>query len=128
MDLPTFVAQVAAITYLSVGAGMLFDKAHYKKLFDDIMHDMSALYLGGFIALIAGFAIVTHHNVWDGSTLEVLVTIIGWLALIKGVMLLAFPTTVVGLTKNMVKSKNLGNLSFIVIALGLIFGYFGFMV
>ncbi len=126
MDLSLFVAQVAAIVYLSVGVGMLLDKKYYAKLLEGIMKDTTAMYIGGFMALIAGFTLVTFHNEWVKSW-EVLVTIIGWIALIKGVMLLAFPSTLVGMTKSWVNAKNLKTFSVIVIALGLVFGYFGFI-
>ena len=126
MDLSIFVAQVVAIVYLSIGVGMLLDKKHYAKLFDGIMKDTSIMYLGGVMALLIGFSLVTFHNEWVKSW-EVLVTIIGWLAFVKGVMLLAFPTTFIGMTKSLVKAKNLGVYSFVVVVLGLVFGYFGFV-
>lgn len=126
MDLSIFVAQVAAIVYLAVGVGMLLDKKYYAKVLDGFMKDTTGMYLGGFMALIAGFALVTYHNEWVKSW-EVLVTILGWIALIKGVMLLAFPTTFVGMTKSWVSGKNLNAFAFVVVALGLVFGYFGFV-
>lgn len=126
MNLSVFVAQLAAIVYLSIGVGMLLDKKYYKKLLDGVMKDMTALYLGGFMALIVGYALVTYHNDWVKSW-EVLVTILGWLALVKGVMFLAFPTTMLDLTKSWVNGKFLSVYAFGAIVLGLVFGYFGFV-
>jgi len=126
MDLSIFVAQAAAIVYLAVGVGMLVDKKYYAKLFDGIMKDMTAMYVGGFMALIIGFTLVTFHNDWVKSW-EVLVTILGWLALVKGVMLLAFPTTFQSIIKSWVSSKNLNKYAPVAIVLGLVFGYFGFV-
>ena len=126
MNLSIFVAQLAAIVYLSVGVGMLVDKKYYGKFLDSFTKDTTAMYLGGFMALIAGFSLVTYHNEWVKSW-EVLVTILGWLALVKGVMLLAFPSTLFGMTKSWVNSKNVGIYAVVVIALGLVFGYFGFI-
>lgn len=126
MDLSIFVAQVAAVVYLTIGVGMLVDKKYYAKFFDGMMKDMTALYIGGFMALVVGYTLVTFHNDWVKSW-EVLVTILGWLALIKGVMLLAFPTTFQGLAKSWIRSKNLGTYALVVIVLGLVFGYFGFV-
>jgi len=126
MDLSTFVAQIAAVAYLSIGVGMLVDKKHYKKLFDSILKDMSVMYLGGFMALIAGFAIVTFHNVWVQDW-TILITIIGWLALIKGVLLLVFPSVFMKWVKTMFKTKHLSRYSFVILFIGLVFGYFGFV-
>lgn len=46
------------------------------------------MFFCGFIALIAGLAIVLNHNVWSGGAAPVIVTIIGWLAIVKGVLIL----------------------------------------
>lgn len=126
MDLSIFVAQVAAVVYLSVGVGILVDKKHYSKVFDSVMKDTAAMYIGGFMALLVGFSLVTFHNDWMKSW-EVLVTIIGWLALVKGVMLLAFPSTFLGVVKPWMKSKNLSAFAMVAVVLGLVFGYFGFI-
>ena len=126
MDLSIFVAQVAAIVYLAIGVGILVDKKYYDKVFDSLMKDMTAMYLGGFVALLAGYSLVTFHNDWVKSW-EVLVTILGWLALIKGVMLLAFPSTFLSVVKPWVKSKNLSGMAAVAVVLGLVFGYFGFV-
>lgn len=126
MDLSVFVAQAVAIVYLSVGVGMLLDKKYYAKLLEDMFKNTTAMYIGGLMALIVGFTLVTFHNEWVKSW-EVLVTIIGWLALIKGVMLLAFPSAFLDMTKKWFGAKNLGTYAPIVIVLGLVFGYFGFV-
>jgi hypothetical protein len=39
-----------------------------------------------------GLGVVIGHNVWSGGALPVVVTIVGWVSLIKGVVLLAFPS------------------------------------
>lgn len=127
MDLSIFVARVAAVVYLAVGLGMLFDKAYYKKFLENFTKDMTAMYVGGFMALVAGMALVMFHNTWVKSW-EVLVTILGWLALIKGVTILAFPSTMMDFSKSMVKGKKVTTYGYVVIVLGLIFGYFGFII
>jgi hypothetical protein len=40
------------------------------------------------IAVTAGLAIVIGHNVWSGGALLVIVTLLGWIILIRGVVLL----------------------------------------
>lgn len=43
------------------------------------------------LALAGGLAIVLAHNVWSGGPLRVLVTLIGWVMLIRGVLFLFLP-------------------------------------
>jgi len=42
----------------------------------------------GLLALAAGLAMVLSHNVWSGGALPVVVTVIGWIILARGVVLL----------------------------------------
>jgi hypothetical protein len=49
------------------------------------------LLLTGMLTLVAGLAIVLGHNVWRGGAMAVVVTIFGWLLLLKGVALVVIP-------------------------------------
>ena len=44
------------------------------------------------VSLAAGLAIILGHNVWSGGTLQVIVTLVGWLSL---VLLLVTPETLI---------------------------------
>jgi vacuolar-type H+-ATPase subunit I/STV1 len=48
-------------------------------------------FIVGAIAMVAGLAIVLSHNVWSGGAAPVIVTILGWAALIKGLLFLILP-------------------------------------
>ena len=41
--------------------------------------------------LLAGLAMVLSHNVWSGGTLPVVVTLFGWIILLRGLFLLMLP-------------------------------------
>ncbi|MBT5709277.1 hypothetical protein N8766_05260 [bacterium] len=69
----------------------------------EIMRDPGFLVQAGFMNLILGVAIVVGHNVWDGSW-RVVITVIGYLALLKGIVLLAWPDVLVELSEGMIKS------------------------
>jgi len=53
-----------------------------------LMHDAPALLLASIVAMAAGLAIVLGHNVWSGGVLPVVVTLVGWISLTKGLILL----------------------------------------
>jgi hypothetical protein len=44
----------------------------------------------GAITLAAGLAMVLAHNIWSGGALVVVVTVVGWITLIKSLLFL-FP-------------------------------------
>ncbi len=44
--------------------------------------------MAGIMVVTAGLAIVLAHNVWSGGALPIMVTLFGWIILIKGLLLL----------------------------------------
>ena len=127
MEYSIFIAKIIAVIYLSFGIGLLFSGNYYQKVFIKLLNDATYLIFGGIMAIIIGFLIIKNHNIWTKNW-TVLITIIGWAALIKGVLLLAFPS----FTKFFRPLFNNGNLTKIsaplVIIFGLIFAYFGFFI
>jgi hypothetical protein len=41
--------------------------------------------------IVAGLAIIIAHNIWSGGVLAIVVTLMGWVVLIKGLLLLILP-------------------------------------
>lgn len=123
MELSILVAKIAALIYLSAGVGALTTKIDYGKVYDDFAKSKGLTYLAGFMALILGMILVQYHNIWVKDW-TVLVTILGWLSVIKGVMLIAFPDSML---KFKPVFKNSQFFAFLALALGAIFGYFGFI-
>ena len=50
--------------------------------------DGPVMLLYAIISLATGVAMILGHNVWSGGALPVVVTLVGWLILAKGLMLL----------------------------------------
>ncbi|GAB4230240.1 MAG: hypothetical protein Tsb0034_02050 [Ekhidna sp.] len=118
------VARIMCLIYFSFAIGIMSSEDYYKSAIEDLLNSKGFLLLGGWLAIAAGAALVSYHNLWVNDW-RVIITIIGWIALIKGVWLLAFPQSLGSYTALYQKSglKKLGPL---VLLLGLIFGYFGF--
>lgn len=123
MDTSMFIAQLLAVVYLAVGLGLLLSGDYYKKAMAEMVKSHATMYLGGVMALLAGFLIVSFHNVWEGW--PILVTLIGWLALVKGLVLLIFPEWMMDWSSKWV-NKNWAWYAWVPLVLGALFGYFGF--
>ena len=50
--------------------------------------DRPVMLVYAIISLAAGVAMILGHNVWSGGALPVVVTLVGWLILAKGIVLL----------------------------------------
>jgi len=76
------------------------------------------------MALAVGFLIIKFHNVWQLNW-TVLITIIGWMAFIKGAVLLIAPKAM----NNMVKywQQHMQCAGHFALGMGLVLAYFGFV-
>jgi len=126
MEVSVLIAKTASVIYLSAALGAVISRDQYRRVVEDFFNNAGLTYLTGFIAVILGLLVVNYHNHWTRDW-TVLITILGWLTLVKGVMIIAFPKFVEGYSKAILKGK--GSLIFPYIAafVGLLFGYFGFV-
>jgi vacuolar-type H+-ATPase subunit I/STV1 len=53
-----------------------------------LLRDAPLMFFVGVVTLSAGLAMVLAHNVWSGGALAVIVSVISWVTLIKGVLFL----------------------------------------
>jgi len=86
----TQIFQVLGIVYLAVGIGILINPDFYKKLITEFSENPTAIYLSGLVAIVMGYLLVTFHNTWP-TDWPVIITILGWVVLIKGLFLLLLP-------------------------------------
>lgn len=126
MELSVLIAKITSVIYLSAGLGAIFSAHHYRRLVDDMFNNAALTYLMGFTAVIVGFLIVNYHNIW-GKDWTVLITIMGWLALIKGILIISFPKFVQKVSESIFKGRGLRTFPYVAIVIGLLFGYFGFV-
>lgn len=124
MELSLLVARILSLIYIAAGIAALSSKMNFSRILEDFERSPGLTYISGFIALIFGMVLITYHNNWVNNW-TVLVTIIGWISVIKGVMLILWPQFI-SYFKGMYKNNKI--LGLIMLALGLLFGYFGFIV
>jgi hypothetical protein len=55
------------------------------------LQNSSMMLIVGIITLAAGLALVLAHNIWSGGALAVVVTLVGWVTLIKSLFFLFLP-------------------------------------
>jgi vacuolar-type H+-ATPase subunit I/STV1 len=87
-----FLSRLIGLYFMIVAIAMATHRQATVDTFTAIVHNPSLMLVLGMIILSAGLAIVLAHNLWSGGVVTVLVTIIGWLTLAKGVFFLVAPT------------------------------------
>ena len=120
------IFQIFSLVYISIGIGIIINSDFYKKAFEDFTQCGSAMYFGGIMALAIGFIIVTFHNTWT-KDFAVIITIVGWIALIKGILILVQPNLMIAITKAFLhKERNLKIQAVIILIIGLLLSFLGF--
>lgn len=83
-----FLSRLIGLYCIVVGLSMMTRRQAMLGTVNGLLQNPSMMLILGVIALGAGLAMVLAHNIWSGGTLAVVVTIIGWLTLIKGLLFL----------------------------------------
>ena len=106
--------------FLFAGA-LLINKEGMKKLYQDETNIM----IGGVISLLIGLPVIILHNIWTTDVLGV-ITYIGWMSTLKGVVRIAFPSFVVNkMKKSTVNSLKIWLIFAMLLGAGLIYcGYY----
>ena len=105
------------------GSALFLSKETRTAMLENMKNNESFLIAMGYITLLIGLPFVILHNVWELSVLG-LVTLMGWMTLIKGIFFLAKPSIV---KKKELSEKNLKIRGLIgaLIGLGLMYcGYY----
>jgi hypothetical protein len=124
MELSVLVARMLSIIYISAGVAAISKKITFGKIVEDFENSQGLTFISGFITIVIGMLLVTYHNIWVKDW-RVIITIISWIALLKGVMLIIFPKFILHFREIYKKTRIWG---LFMLALGFLFGYFGFIV
>ena len=120
------IAQILGPMYVIVAAGLLLNTPAYQRVFEEIFESPALAYLGGLLALITGLVILALHHAWSADW-TLIVTLIGWLALIKGSLLAVWPGAVIRLSRPlMAKPARLRTWAVVPLALGLFLSLEGY--
>jgi hypothetical protein len=105
MNISFVLAQIFGIMCMVLGLSMLFNKKWTVVAIEEITKNVGVIWLAGLIALVMGTVMVVLNNIWT-SGLSLVITILGWLTLLKGAVILLFPDFTVSYYKKM----NRGNI------------------
>jgi hypothetical protein len=85
------IAGLIGPTLLAIAAGMLLNLGSFPELAEEISREPGLIFVSGVLLFVAGLAIVRAHKIWAGGW-PVIVTVLGWLAVLSGLLRMLFPT------------------------------------
>jgi hypothetical protein len=86
-----YLSRLLGLFYLICGLAMLLHRQVYTVALATVAYNPLAMRWIAMIITLAGLAMVLAHNVWSKSAVAVIVTLLGWLTLIKGMAYLFLP-------------------------------------
>jgi vacuolar-type H+-ATPase subunit I/STV1 len=82
-----YLSRLMGLYCLLAGVIMLVHREGMIAAVEELVLDRPLLLILGVIIVAVGLAMVLAHNVWSGGALPVVVTLIGWLTMLKGLVL-----------------------------------------
>jgi hypothetical protein len=89
-----FLSRLTGLFCLLVIPSMVLHRQATVDWMTALLSDAALLWVLSVITLTIGLAMVLAHNVWSGGALAVVVTLVGWATLIKGLLFLFLPSGV----------------------------------
>jgi hypothetical protein len=128
MEYSLFLGKIWAIVFIVAGIALLANHKRARSIIGAWADD--GLYLvmlgSGFILTFIGSLLVLTHNVWTGGALPVIITIVGWLVLLKGILRAWFPSWTVRMTKRVLASNAILIAPIIVLIVGIYLAFASF--
>lgn len=97
------IAGLIGPTLVAGAVAVLLNLGTWPVLVEQGFRDPALIFVSGFPLFVAGLAIVRAHNHWAGGW-PVLVTVVGWLALLGGLSRILFPTRLVAVAVGAVRT------------------------
>jgi uncharacterized membrane protein YkgB len=83
-----FLSRLIGLYCILVALSMMSRRQATVETVTALLQNQSLMFIVGVITLAAGLAMVLAHNIWSGGALVVVVTLVGWVTLIKGLSFL----------------------------------------
>jgi hypothetical protein len=86
-----YLSRLIGILALGVATTMLLDKPTFVATAEAIFQDRALMLARGLVGIGLGTGIVLVHNIWTRGPWPLVVTLFGWMLLLRGVWVLLLP-------------------------------------
>jgi uncharacterized membrane protein len=121
---PHYIASIFGPLFALFGIWTILYRENIGKVVESFQKNPAVLFLGGAINLLIGLAIINVYSTWR-LDLALLVTFLGWLFFLRGLIILFLPSLIYKIHKIHVEAFILCGLIFLVWGLALCWLAFG---
>lgn len=90
MDKSKFLSKAMGIYFIIVSIALILNMKQMTYLMSGYITSPSLLFTTGIITVILGILLVLYHNIWQWNW-TVIITVLSWLILVKGISIILFP-------------------------------------
>ena len=120
MAVTSTLAALIGLYFICGGIAMLSDRMFMAGMIKSLVEQPLLGYVGGIVAFAIGGTILAVHSNWDGW-LAGFITLIGWISLIKGALLIAAPKPYLQLASKLrLEGQTVTGLGAVTLALGVV--------
>jgi len=111
-------ARLVGPLFVAIGLGVLINAPFYVGAIVEATHSPTLVYISGIAALLGGLVILNAYRAWTADW-RVIVTILGWIFVIAGIIRIALPQIVTQLATTLYSGPtSLSVTGVIVLAIG----------
>lgn len=125
MEVSLFLAKLMGIYLLIIGLAYFIKREFLRVVLEDFYKSPALIALGSIFNIILGLLIILNHNIWEFSW-KIMITIIGYLSLVKGILHLYFPQVARTIASVFIRKDIFVYSGVISLALGVYLLYHGF--
>ena len=127
MQTSLFLARLIGPVMLVVGLAVFANQRRFRDIAEEFLASRALMFLSGLAIMPVGVAIVLKHNIWTADW-RVLITIVGWLNVVSGVLRLFGPLFVVRAGHAILKQPYFTSVAAAIwVVFGLLFCFFGYL-
>ena len=127
MENSMLIARLMGPFIVLIGVGLLFNTKVFVRIMTDFFKSPALIYISGLITFVAGLAVVLFNNIWVADW-RVIITIFGWMTLIKGAWLTVLPDMAIKMARTFKKNLKLAMIPWsimVILGISLIFKGYG---
>ena len=106
MQTSILIARLLGPVLAVAGLTGLINPKAVQEMGQEFLASRALIFITGVLTLVAGLAIVNTHNLWTAGW-PVIITIFGWLAVLGGVVRVAFPAVTKSIAEAMLGNEAL---------------------
>ena len=93
MEISIFLAKIIGLYLIIDGLIAVTRQKDLIPIIEQFKNSKAGMLLLGVFLFVVGLLITTTHNIWSGAAFQVVLTLLGWIILLKGLFLSLMPVS-----------------------------------